>query len=123
MHKDIHKFQHILQGIPQHSPHACATIQYGAKVKYVDHLDTTEYLSSQEINIVQQVFGTFLYYTIVIDNTILPMLSDIYTKQSKATKQTAPKLAQLLNYLANHPDAAIQYRASGMQLAIHSDTS
>ena len=30
---------------------------------------------------------------------------------------------KLLNYLAYNPHAEIQYRASGIQLAIHSDTS
>ena len=32
-------------------------------------------------------------------------------------------MAKLLNYLASNPQAEIQYRASGMQLAIHSDAS
>ena len=32
-------------------------------------------------------------------------------------------MAKLLNYLASNPNAEIQYRASGMQLAIHSDAS
>ena len=32
-------------------------------------------------------------------------------------------MAKLLNYLASNPHAEIQYRASGMQLAIHFDAS
>ena len=32
-------------------------------------------------------------------------------------------VAKLLNYLATNPDAKIQYRASGMQLCVHSDDS
>ena len=32
-------------------------------------------------------------------------------------------MAKLLNYLASNPQAEIQYRASGMQLAIHLDAS
>ena len=65
----------------------------------------------------------FLYYAIAIDNTILPALSDISSEQSKATTNTAKQVAKLLNYLASNPQAEIQYRASGMQLAIHSDAS
>ena len=32
-------------------------------------------------------------------------------------------MAKLLNYLASNPQAEIQYRASGMQLSIHSNAS
>ena len=66
---------------------------------------------------------TFLYYAIALDNTILPALSNISSEQSKATTNTAKQVAKLLNYLASNPQAGIQYRASGMQLAIHSDAS
>ena len=67
--------------------------------------------------------GTFLYYAIAIDNTIFLVLSDISSYQSKATKKTEKQVANLLNYLAYNPHAEIQYRASGIQLAINSDVS
>ena len=67
---------------------------------------------------------TFLYYDIAINNTILAALSSISSDQSKATKNTAKQVAKLLNYLDSNPcGAEIQYRASGMQLAIHSEVS
>ena len=77
----------------------------------------------KETNLVQQVCGTFLYYAIAIDNTILPVLIDISSEQSKATTNTAKQVSKLLNYLPSNTQAEIQYRASGMQLAIHSDAS
>ena len=64
-----------------------------------------------------------MYYAIAIDNTILPALSDISSEQSKATTNTAKQVDKLLNYLASNPQAEIQYRASGVQLSIHSDAS
>ena len=67
--------------------------------------------------------GTFLYYAIAIDNTILPALSDISSEQSKATTNTEKQVAKLLNYLASNPQAEIQYIVSGIQLAIHEDAS
>ena len=67
--------------------------------------------------------GTFLYYAIAINNTILPDLSEIYSEQYKATNVTEKQVAKLLNYLASNPHTEIQYKASGMQLAIHSDVS
>ena len=65
----------------------------------------------------------FLYYAIAIDKTILPALSNISSEKSKATTNTTKQVAKLLNYLASNPQAEIQYRASGMQLSIHSDAS
>ena len=66
---------------------------------------------------------TFLYYAIAVDNTILPDFRDISSEQSKAMTNTAKQVAKLLNYLASNLHAEIQYRASVMQLAIHSDAS
>ena len=77
----------------------------------------------KETNLVQQVCGTFLYYTIAIDNTILPALSSISSEKSKATKNTSKQVAKFLNYLASNTHTEIQYRASEMQLAINSDAS
>ena len=73
--------------------------------------------------VLEYVCSNFLYYAIAIDNTILPSLSGIYSEQSKATTSTAKQVAKLLNYLASNPQTEIQYRASGMQLAINFDVS
>ena len=67
--------------------------------------------------------GTFLYYGIAVDNTILVALSTIASEQSYATSNTAKKITQLLNYLATNPDATIRYKNSGMVLWVHSDAS
>ena len=77
----------------------------------------------QKTNRIQKVCGTLLYYAIDINNTILPALSEISSDQYKATENTAKQAAKLLNYLASNPNAEIQYRASGMQLSIHSGAS
>ena len=58
-----------------------------------------------KLNLVQQLCGTFLYYAIAIDNTILPALSDISSEKYKATRNTAKQVAKLLNYLASNPHA------------------
>ena len=121
MRKALHIFQHIQRGGEEYSPPTCDPIQYLQKLQYAEPLYSAEYLSEKETNLIQQVCGTFLYYTIAIDNTILPDLSDISSEQSEAKKNTAKQVAKLLNHLAYNPHAEIQYRASGMQLAIHSD--
>ena len=78
---------------------------------------------TKKTNLIQQFCGTFLYYAMAINNTILPALSGISSEQSKAMENTAKKVAKLLNYLASNPNAEIQYRDSGMQLSMHSDAS
>ena len=87
--KDLHRFQHILRGGNDYSPHTFAPIQYVQKVQYADPLDVAKYLSYKETNLVQQVCVTLLYYAIAINNTILPALSNISSEQSKSMTNTA----------------------------------
>ena len=47
--------------------------------------ETGDILDKKEINVIQQIVGTFLYYAIAIDNTILLALSDLSAEQSIAT--------------------------------------
>ena len=67
--------------------------------------------------------GTFLYYAITIDKTILPALREISSEKYKAMKNTEKQVSKLMNYLASNPHAEMQYRVSGLQLAIHSNVS
>ena len=119
----LHRFQHILRGGKDYSPHISAPIQYLQDFQYVDLLDAVEYLSDKKTNTMQQVCGILITYAYAIDSIIIPALSDISSEQAKSKTNTAKKVAKLLNYLASKPQAEIQYRASGMQLDIHSDTS
>eukprot|EP00957_Ditylum_brightwellii_P113909 8683920-Ditylum_brightwellii.AAC.1 len=48
-------------------------------------------------------------------------LNAIAADQEHPTSKTAAAIVQLLNYCATHPEATIQYHASGMVLHIHSD--
>ena len=121
--KALHKFKQDMSSKPEYSPHAHAKPVYGAKIQYAEKEDDSEKLDQPGINRIQQIVGTFLYYGIAIDNTILPALSDIAAEQSVATVNTIKKVTKLLNYLATNPDAAIQYHASGMVLCVHSDAS
>jgi hypothetical protein len=58
-----------------------------------------------------------------LDPTVLMLLNDIATEQTKATEKTQAATNQLLDYLVTHPDATIIYHASDMILHIHSDAS
>ena len=67
--------------------------------------------------------GTFLYYGIAVDNTILMALNALAVQQNRATKKTATEVTQFLNYCATNPDATVTFEASDMILHVHSDAS
>ncbi len=50
-------------------------------------------------------------------------LSSIASEQTRGTMNTMAKAKQLLDYLATHPNATIQFQASDKILNIHSDAS
>jgi hypothetical protein len=64
-----------------------------------------------------------LYYARAVDITVLMALSSIAIEQTKGTASTMAKAKQLLDYLATHPDATIQYCASDVVMNVHSDAS
>ena len=122
------KFKQALQKFhpdnkPEYSPHKHVEPNYGQKVQYAEPTNDATPLYSVDINLIQKNVGTFLYYGIAVDNTILVALSTIASEQSSATSNTAKKITQLLNYLATHPNATIQYKRSDMVLWVHSDAS
>ena len=126
--KALHKFKNSLQKFlpnnkPEYSPHKHVETNYVQKVKYAEIADDTPILDYVDINFIQKIVSTFLYYGIAVDNTILVALSTIASEQSAATSNIAKKITQLLNYLATNPDATIHYTRSDMVLWVHSDAS
>ena len=124
----LHKFKQALQKFhtdnkSEYSPHKHVEPNYGQKFQYAEPTNDAPTLDSVDINLIQKIVGTFLYYGIAVDNTILFALSTISFEQSSATSNTAKKITQLLNYLATNPDATIRYKRSDMVLWVHSDAS
>jgi hypothetical protein len=95
---------------------------YGAKTQYATQ-DETPPLTAKQCLTIQKVTGSILYYARAVDPTVLMLLNNIATEQTKATEKTQAATNQLLDYLATHPDATIRYHASDMILHIHSDAS
>eukprot|EP00957_Ditylum_brightwellii_P150570 11465420-Ditylum_brightwellii.AAC.1 len=76
-----------------------------------------------EINRVQDIVGTLLYYSHAINPTLAAVLSTIASQQANATKRTEEACHQLLDYVATNPNAAAWFLASNMILTVHLDTS
>jgi hypothetical protein len=84
---------------------------------------TSPVLSDKDIDKLQQLTGTLLYYARAVDPTLIMPINVIASEQSKAAAVTADKVIKLLNYYNTHPETKIRYHASDMILRIHSDAS
>ena len=94
------------------------------KTQYADtDTDTADLVDAQSKLHVQSVCGTFLYYAISVDQTMLVTLNDIATEQAHSTTTTIGDIAWLLNYVETQPDATLQYHTSNMILHVSSDAS
>ena len=119
----LHKFQHPPPNKPQDSPYPAMVKQYGVKVQLTDPIDTSARLPMHEIKRLQQIIGTFLFYSCAIDPTLLNALSELSSAQAAATDTTKRACQQFLDYCASHPDGSIRYHTSDMILKLHSDSS
>ena len=117
------RFSHPAPSKKQHSPYFCAPPVYGKQQQAPIPVDESAKLDDKQVKYIQQVVGTLLYYARAVDPTILVALGSIAEQQSKATVQTLAAVKHLLDYVATHPDAAIRYNASDMQLHVDSDAS
>ena len=119
----LHKFQHPTPKKPQDSPYPATAKQYGVKVQLIDSINTSARLPTHEIKRLQQIIGTFLFYSHAIDPTLLTALSELSSAQATAIEATKHACQQFLDCCASHPDGSICYHASDMILKLHSDSS
>jgi hypothetical protein len=115
-----HKYQHAAPTRPEHAPHTWNPTVYSAKTQYVGNETTSPALSAKDVNKLQQLTGTLLYYARAVDPTLIMHINVLASEQSRAT---ADKVIKLLNYCNTHPETKIRYHASDMILYIHSDAS
>ena len=54
--------------------------------------------------------GTFIYYALMFDATMLVSLSNLVATQSKATEKNYNDIVCLLDYNASHPTAVVRYK-------------
>jgi hypothetical protein len=119
----LHKHQHAAPARPEHAPHTWNPPIYGANTQYVEDETTSPALSDKDVNKLQQLTGTLLYYVRAVDPTLIMPINVLASEQSRATAVTAEKVIKLLNYCNTHPETKIRYHASDMILHINSDAS
>jgi hypothetical protein len=119
----LHKYQHPAPAQPEHSPHTWNPSIYGAKTQFVSEPTPSPTISYKDVNKLQQLTGTLLYYARAVDPTLIMPINVLASEQSNATELTSDKVIKLLNYCNTHPETKIRYHASDMNLHIHSDAS
>jgi hypothetical protein len=117
------KYQHPHPKRPQYAPHRYNTPQYGRHIQLPEPVDDSDLLPPPGVKRIQQITGTILYYGRAVDNTLLVALSDIASRQAKATSLTEQDTTRLLDYCATNPNATLRFHASDMILKGHSDAS
>jgi hypothetical protein len=108
---------------PQHCPYTPQPRQYGSDAQCLLPLDTSPPLSKADIKHIQGVIGSILYYAQAVNLRVMMALSTIASKQAHGTENTMQQTKQVLDYLATHSDATVQFHASDMILNIHSNAS
>jgi hypothetical protein len=119
----LHKYQHPAPARPEHAPYTWNPPVYGAKTQFVNETTPIPALSDKDVNKLQQLMGTLLYYARTSDPTLIMPINILASEQSNATEITADKVIKLINYCNTHPETKICYLASDMILHIHSDAS
>ena len=117
----LQKFKHPLAPKPEYTPQKWKQSVYGANQNLANAEENRPVLPPSYITHIQTVVGTILYYSIAIDNTMLVVLGNLSSLQTKVTQKTLDALTQLLNYSATHLNATVRFWCSGMILHIHSD--
>ena len=117
----ILKYGHKAPAKPQISPHRHREINYGSKEQLVAEEYTRPKLKNEGKKRVQDILGALLYYARVVHNRLLVGLRVIGAQQASATEQTAAAIDQILDHVATYPNNGINYLASDMILAAHSD--
>ena len=90
------KFQSKATKKPQDALHRWNQPTYGANTHYYD-TDNADLVDAQSTLYVQQVCGTFLYYTIAVDQRMWVALNTIATAQARATTTNMGDISWLLN--------------------------
>jgi hypothetical protein len=67
----LHKYQHPAPARPEHAPHGWNPPIYGAKTQFVSDPTPSPALSDKDINKLQQLTGTLLYYARAVDPTLI----------------------------------------------------
>ena len=82
------QFKHELPKKPHHSPFKAAPKVYRTTAQNTIPDDESPQIDEEQRKVVQQVIGSVMYYARAVDETTLPALSSLASKQAQATENT-----------------------------------
>ena len=91
----------------RHTPYNPAPLLLGRAAQELPPKDKSAPLDKKGKKCVQQVIGSFLYYSRAVDMTILMALSEIAGQQASPTEKTTKRVNKFLDYMASNPDEKI----------------
>jgi hypothetical protein len=106
-----------------HTPSIYIQPNYKSVTTQTATVDTSPLASSAQKHELQVVIGTLLYYARTVDPSVLTVVHELGSVQSRPTLNDMKKMERLLQYTSAHQNYGIRYHASNMQLQIQSDAS
>jgi hypothetical protein len=106
-----------------HTPSLFVQPNYKTATAQTATVDTSALASAEQKHELQVVVGTLLYYARTVDPSLLTVLHQLGSVQSKPTLDDMKKMERLLQFASSHQHHGIRFHASNMQLNIQSDAS
>jgi hypothetical protein len=85
----LHKYQYPAPARPEHAPHTWNPPMYGSKTQFINEATPSPALSDKDVNKLQQLTGTLLYYARAVDPTLIMPINVLESEQSNATEVIA----------------------------------
>jgi len=105
-----------------HSPMKYTRVRYSSAPQ-VTVEDKSGEISAERKKRIEQIVGVILYYSRMVDPTMLTSVNKIASRQAKPTREVEEDAIRLLQYANTYPVAITVFRASDMKLRIVSDAS
>jgi hypothetical protein len=106
-----------------HTPSVYVQPSYKTMTAQTATVDNSPRASTAQQHELQVVIGTMLYYARTVDPSVLTVVHELGSVQSRPTLNDIKKMERLLQYAASHQHHGIRFHASNMQLQIQSDAS
>ena len=106
-----------------HTPSTFIQPNYKSVKTQTATVDISPLATPEQKHELQVVVGTLLYYARTVDPSVLTVVHELGSVQSRPTLNDIKKMERLLQYVSVHQHHGIRYHASNMQLQIQSDAS
>jgi hypothetical protein len=93
----LHKYQHAAPARPKHAPHTWNPPIYGAKTQFVEDKTISTALSDKDVNKLQQLTGTLLYYARAVDPTLIMPINVLDPNNQEPQKSQQTKSSKSSN--------------------------